>query len=180
MKTFNYFKIDENTTREELNSQYRKLVKMYHPDLNRDRDTTEDMKQINAEYEYICENLDTIYRFSTREGKRYTNKNSNFAFREYMKIINDIVRYNNIKIELIGSWLWVSGDTLPIKETLKNYGFGWSHNKKSWYKHFEPFTKKTSTRYTMNELRNMFGSVEYEKDTESNENQPENKRIENC
>lgn len=39
----------------------------------------------------------------------------------------------NCKVELIGNWLWISGNTYQIKEQLKDLGFFYSHNKKSWF-----------------------------------------------
>jgi hypothetical protein len=38
-----------------------------------------------------------------------------------------------IRIELIGTWLWVSGDTKPVKEELKKLGFSWHSKKVCWY-----------------------------------------------
>jgi len=38
-----------------------------------------------------------------------------------------------IKIELCGLWLWVTGDTRPVKAQLKEAGFKWAHKKKQWY-----------------------------------------------
>ena len=35
--------------------QYRKLAKKYHPDLNRDVDTTEKFQQINSAFEFLTE-----------------------------------------------------------------------------------------------------------------------------
>ncbi len=35
--------------------QYRKLAKKYHPDLNRDRDTTEKFQEINSAFEFLTE-----------------------------------------------------------------------------------------------------------------------------
>ena len=40
-------------TIEDLKEQYKQLVKKYHPDVNPDKDTTEDMKQINDEYKRL-------------------------------------------------------------------------------------------------------------------------------
>ena len=34
---------------------YRKLAKKYHPDLNRDRDTTEKFQEINSAFEFLTE-----------------------------------------------------------------------------------------------------------------------------
>ena len=38
-----------------------------------------------------------------------------------------------LKIELIGTWVWVSGDTKPVKEELKKLGFSWHSKKVCWY-----------------------------------------------
>ena len=38
-----------------------------------------------------------------------------------------------IKVEQIGTWLWVSGATKPIKDELKVLGFFWANGKKAWY-----------------------------------------------
>ena len=32
------------------------------------------------------------------------------------------------------SWVWLSGNTQPYKETIKEHGFKWSRNKSKWYK----------------------------------------------
>ena len=40
-----------------------------------------------------------------------------------------MANFENITIELIGSWIWVSGDTREIKEKLKEIGFKWASKK---------------------------------------------------
>ena len=37
-----------------------------------------------------------------------------------------------LKVELVGAWVWVSGDTFPHKETLKAAGFKWASKRKMW------------------------------------------------
>lgn len=37
-----------------------------------------------------------------------------------------------LKFELVGSWLWVSGKTFQVKDSLKDLGFRYSANKLSW------------------------------------------------
>lgn len=49
------------------------------------------------------------------------------------KIISLILHFENITIELVGSWIWVSGDTKEIKDKLKELGFKWASKKKMWY-----------------------------------------------
>ena len=41
---------------------------------------------------------------------------------ELEKIISLILHFENITIELVSSWIWVSGDTKEIKEKLKKNG----------------------------------------------------------
>lgn len=44
-----YFK--DGLSREELDKEYKRLARIYHPDMNRDRNTTEEMQAINEEYD---------------------------------------------------------------------------------------------------------------------------------
>ena len=37
------------------------------------------------------------------------------------------------ELKLDRDWCWVSGDTKPIKEDLKELGFRWSPRRKQWY-----------------------------------------------
>ena len=38
-----------------------------------------------------------------------------------------------VDIELCGEWLWISGDTRPHRDTLKELKCRWSARKKRWY-----------------------------------------------
>lgn len=39
----------------------------------------------------------------------------------------------NIKVELCGTWIWITGDTKPVKEQLKELGCKWAPKKKKWF-----------------------------------------------
>ena len=58
---------------EDVKKLYKKLCKQYHPDLNKD-DTTEIMKQINAEYETAFERFKNIHESADDNTKTYTSK----------------------------------------------------------------------------------------------------------
>lgn len=45
--------VKEPFTQEQLKAAYRAKAKQLHPDLNKERDTTEDMKAVNLAYEYL-------------------------------------------------------------------------------------------------------------------------------
>ena len=72
---------------ETLKKQYKTLCKKYHPDLNHDTDTTDIMKQINAEYEKLFNEYKNIHK--TAEGETYTTKESTKENSEdFINIIN--------------------------------------------------------------------------------------------
>lgn len=38
-----------------------------------------------------------------------------------------------VTIEIVGEWVWVSGDTKPHKDTLKEWGLIWARKKRMWF-----------------------------------------------
>jgi hypothetical protein len=43
------------------------------------------------------------------------------------------VKSEGIHVEIIKDWLWVSGKTFDVRDDLKELGFRYSADKKSWY-----------------------------------------------
>ena len=131
-------------TLDELKAEYRRLSKIYHPDLGGDLET---MKQINAQYETAFDALNA----SSDEPKAETAA-------DFINIINALVKLQGITIELCGSWLWISGDTKAVKEELKAAGCRWASKKSMWYWHpadWKPANRKTAT---MEHIRQKYGS----------------------
>ena len=117
-------------TLEELKKQYKKLAMKYHPD--RPNGSEEIMKKINSEYEKMFAMLkDKEEKEAKKEGKQTTSTNE--KVNDFIDIINRLININDIEIELIGSWIWLSGNTYPIRELLKELKFRWSSGKKMWY-----------------------------------------------
>jgi hypothetical protein len=96
---------------------YKELAKKLHPDVG---GTDEQFKTLNKIYNDFIEN-----------GLKF-EEDSEFDL-ELEKVISQILHYENIIIEVVGSWIWLSGDTKDIKETLKELGFKWASKKKMWY-----------------------------------------------
>jgi curved DNA-binding protein CbpA len=113
------------TTIEELKKAYRQLAKKFHPDLNRDTDTTKQMQEINNEYEYLFKTLGT-------ESDKKNGHNVNDSFRD---IINELMKekFAAVTVEIVGSWIWLSGHTYPIKDSIKELGFKFQGSSKRWY-----------------------------------------------
>ena len=139
------------TTLDELKKEYRKLAMIHHPDHG---GNPEIMKAINSEYKRTFETLKNQHN-STAEDFRKTTE----APEEFINIINTLIKFPGIIVELCGSWLWISGDTLPIKDQLKAAGCRWSSSKKMWYWHHpEEGARRTKGKSTMTDIRNKYGS----------------------
>lgn len=110
-------------TLERLKKEYRRLAKKHHPDLNHETDTTATMKEVNKEYEALFEQL--------KHETKHTSKEHVGTFK---KIIDELIKYENITVDIVGSWVWVHGKgTFTIKDELKKLGFTWSKHRKKWY-----------------------------------------------
>jgi len=132
-----------------LKSEYKKLVKQYHPD-NNNGNTLEIMQAINNEYDYILKNR----IFFDNEKQKETEINFSNTMKE---ILSKIINFDNVKIEIIGSWIWLDGNTYAIKEQLKELDFQWSAGKKKWYFTEEQFNKKKYKQKSYEVLKNIYG-----------------------
>lgn len=52
---------------------------------------------------------------------------------DIIQTLQEKINPEGIHLEICGSWLWLTGKTFPIKDTLKGLGFRYSKNKLSWY-----------------------------------------------
>ena len=151
-----YFKNCES--KEECKKMYKKLAFKHHPDRGGDTDT---MKEINNEFDWIMKNG----IFKSAKAKKDTKKDYDFSTSQFKDIINALLRFKGLEIEITGVFIWVTGNTYQNKEVLKELGFRYSRNKKAWYTApKEYFTQKTYYKksYSMNEIRNKYGSTRFE------------------
>lgn len=138
-------------TLEELKKQYKKLAFKHHPDCGGD---TEDMKAINNEYDTLFIKLKDIH--TNANGETYT-KQTEETPEQFKDIISAIIHFQDVTIEIIGAWLWISGNTYPYKDILNKHGFKWSGKKYAWYFHNEPYKKKSKKTLTLEEIRDLYG-----------------------
>lgn len=147
-----YFKNIKNL--EELRKTYRDLLKKHHPD---NGGNTEIMQEINSEYERMFEILKhtagTTATADDTEKTDYT-KATDEAIRE---ILSKLIIFD-ITIEIVGSWIWVSGNTYPVKEQIKEAGLKWSKARKMWY--FAPTDHKRhrGSKDSFEEIKSKYGS----------------------
>jgi len=65
---------------------------------------------------------------------------------------------DNIIIEIIGCFVWVTGNTRIYKEKLKELKFQWHSKKIAWYLKPEDYHRKSRREYGLEEIRQMYGT----------------------
>jgi len=138
------------TKLEELKKAYHKLAMVNHPDMGGD---VEKMKAINNAYE---EAFNDIKNHCIQDDNKKKHANQETAS-EFKDIIDKIIQFN-VNVEIIGNWIWLSGETKAIKDRIKEAGFRWGSQKKMWYWHPEGYVKFGKKKYDINEIRGMYGN----------------------
>ena len=159
-----YFKDVKNL--KELKAAHLELAKIHHPDNGGDAAT---MAAINAEYDEKVKELakkEAPAKHTTDAADGMTDEEIARAIAEEFKATLDkLMRLNldGVKVELIGSWLWISGNTKPIKEELKALGCRWCPKKtgQPWTWH-DSYTYYPSSkgRMTKADVENKYGVEE--------------------
>lgn len=121
---------------------YKDLAKRLHPDVG---GTDEMFKLLNQVYNHILEH-----------GLNFLNDNEFDV--ELEKVISKILHFENIIIEVVGSWIWLSGDTKGIKETLKELHFKWASKKKMWY--YGEMKSRNPHQKSMDDIKAKYGCQE--------------------
>ena len=125
MKTTNYF--SNINTLDELKKAYRKLAAKLHPD---NGGSKEDMQELNLQYEGTFKRVKN--HRTAADGTTYT-KETDETPEMFRDIIEKIITLDGLDIEIIGDWIWCTGNTYSHKDTLKTLNFQWSSRKKAWF-----------------------------------------------
>lgn len=120
---------DNCKTLDELKKEYRRLTFANHPDRGGDTAT---MAAINSEYDAVFPRLKAQHNASADDYHKTTE-----APEEFRNICEILLHMDGLTIELCGSWLWISGETMKHKDGLKAAGCKWASKKKMWSWHHE-------------------------------------------
>ena len=134
------------STLDDLKRAYHKWCKKLHPDVG---GNDEEMKALNAEYGQMLKRLMSA-DFSTDA------ETSELLYRDK---IAAIAHLGGLELEIIGKWLWVSGNTYAHREALKHEGFCFAPVKKLWfYRALEYATRTRGEAQDINDIRSKYGS----------------------
>jgi len=138
----------------EIKSCYKRLVFKHHPDKGGDTAT---MQEINSQYADVMRG---IYQSEgkTEESVDWWMEQEGMIFDVIAKLVN----LEGLEVELLGVWIWISGDTKKHKEALGKNGIKarYSPDKKCWYWRSKEhsYRRKNSPDKSLDDLRNTFGS----------------------
>ena len=155
-----YFNLDKISTLEELKREFKKLALVHHPDRG---GNIVEFQNLNNEYE-------KLYHIYQQKSTRKDEKNENVN--TYRDILNQIIKFDKIEIEVVGTWIWVSGkgtfDIIPQLQALK---FFYSGKHKCWmYKNGEK-KKKVYNKMKKGDIVERYGSTK----VDTNPTNPTNK-----
>lgn len=120
------------------------------------------MQEINAEYDRLFKLLKDRHDSNTTDRDKTSYENMKYDFTEDTKLremLNKIIGFQGITIEICGSWIWVF-DSYNYRKELKEMGFKYAAKKKALHWHNEAFKKKSHKSLNMSDIRNYYGSTE--------------------
>ena len=141
-------------TVEELRKQYRQLMKKHHPDVG---GSTEDAKQINAEYDRLYAVLSRQEAQERPQGEQDTTEDK-AAEDKAIRAVLDALAGIDADVEIIGSWVWVTRNSFPYKELLKSLNFRYASRKRAWYFHADEYHRRSNREVSLDEIREKYGS----------------------
>lgn len=136
-------------TEQEVKARYRNLCKMYHPDLG---GSEEMMKALNLAYE-------ARLRQKFQQNLHPDDVESAVDLeRELAAKVAEIIALQGIIVELVGRWIWVTGETYSVRQALKVAGFWFASKKRAWYWHMPEDTCPNKKAKDLEEIRQKYGS----------------------
>ena len=142
---------------EDVKETFRDLAKKLHPDCGGD---AEQFKKMMAEYTIIFKRLKNVHRAAEKKAEQaeqeshteYTESPEEFA-----DIISKVIYMDGVEIEIVGRWIWLSGNTYAYKDDIKAAGFFWSSKHKKWYYNGGTKKSKKHSKLTFDQVKDLHG-----------------------
>ena len=145
-------------TIEEAKRLYHKLAVANHPDLG---GNLEIMQAINAEYDIIAVKLANIHESAT--GEQYTTEQQTTEIpADFRDMISKLIHMDGVTIELVGRWIWLTGNTYFHKDTIKSLGFKYASAKKAWYWHSLEDSTANRKKMSLEQIKEKYGCTAFQ------------------
>lgn len=155
-----YFKKSEILSLDDLKKVYKNLAKKLHPDKGGD---TASFQAMQNEYDLLVNEILKTGNLSAQQVKNEVELDE-----IYKEIINALIPYENLNIEIIGTWIWLSGSFNDLAPLTKKYGnglldslgFKWASLKKMYYLDTTGKGTKNKKEMSIESIRNKYGTKE--------------------
>jgi hypothetical protein len=137
-----------------LKKQYIKLSKKYHPDAG---GTTIQFQQLQNEYNILLNKI--LNNSQLNQSQKQNEKDLDLAIRE---IVDTLVNIDGLNVELIGKWLWISGNTYPVKTILKQAGLTFIKKEGNPFWVYKGVESTSRGQSSMEEIRKKYGVYKIE------------------
>lgn len=138
-------------TIEDLKEKYRDLCKQLHPDNGGDTRAFQDMRN---EFTDMFNRLKNVHRKAAAQDQE--EEATEEAPEAFADIIAKVAGFD-VDIEIIGHWVWLSGNTYAYKDGIKAAGFFWSTKHKKWYWNGGTHKSKKHSKMNMDTIKLVHG-----------------------
>ena len=151
------------TTTADVKKLFRELAMQHHPDRG---GSTEKMQQINAAYLEALRHMDGQSETGkTNEGESYTYT---YTYKEEVEqsvidkmgevLRSGLLDAGDLEVWLIGSWLWITGETKAHRHEIKELSFRFHGKRQAWYWHDGEYRRRYNSRVSLAELASRYGA----------------------
>ena len=131
------------TSPSEVQLRFDELSRVY-------KDQDEMLQSLKSEYSTLMSVL--------TESKPVEEVKEKVSLADIIKVLQERVNPEGLKLEVVGKWLWLSGATFAVKEALKQLDFKYSPDKKSWYWRAEEDRSSNEKPIPLEMIKEKFGS----------------------
>jgi len=144
----------------------------HHPDRG---GNTRTMQDINGEYLALLKRLDG-YVSTDEVGKEHKYYYNPAREQSVMDKVAELIRLrlpDDVSIWIVGVWIWVRGNTKPVKGKIKSIeGMKWHSKRLCWY--WKPYKGKTYfSGASFHSLASAYGATLVDKGSQERERVPE-------
>lgn len=136
-------------TLKEIKAEYHRLTKLHHPDVGGDTAT---MQEINRQYK------EAVQWIAKHGEGRDRQDAAQEVPEEFAAAVAAVVNLDGIVLDLVGAWIWATGNTRAHKEALKAAGYRWASRKFAWYWRPEWAAVGRGSQKSLDEIKDKYGS----------------------
>jgi hypothetical protein len=133
-----------------IRTRYDELSRVFNP--TNDKIPNEMMNTIREEYDKL------MIVFKDAMLAEAVKEKEQASVSQKIKELQEKIDPAGLHLEICGTWLWVTGKTYLVKDTLKELGFRYSSSKLSWYYRQEDDRSPNQEPIPLDLIREKYGS----------------------